>query len=190
MGFIQVERVPMMIRVGQDRLPSTDRRDEESPGRIKCGVFKLVDWVDVFSVQHVHLYVRVDLCWGHALWDAKDYMQKCRKCQEYSRMPHCLPKELMLIYSPWSFAQWGIDLVGPLPPGKGGVKFVVVAVYYFTKWVEAEALATITTSNIMRFLWRLVVCKFGVPRTIISDNGRQFDSEHYCNWCRELGVEF
>lgn len=42
--------------------------------------------------------------------------------------------------SPWPFAVWGIDLIGELPKGKGGVKYVVVAVDYFTKWAEAEGI--------------------------------------------------
>jgi len=48
------------------------------------------------------------------------------------------------ITSPWPFAQWGIDIMGPLPQGKKKVKFLLVAIDYFTKWVEAEALAMIT----------------------------------------------
>ena len=54
----------------------------------------------------------------------------------------------MLFRSPWPFAQWGIDIVGPLPQGKGQVKFLLVAIDYFTKWVEAKALATITKARI------------------------------------------
>lgn len=52
----------------------------------------------------------------------------------------------------WPFVQWGVDLVNPLPLGKGWVKFVVVAMDYFIKWVEAEALVTITSINIIRLL--------------------------------------
>ena len=54
--------------------------------------------------------------------------------------------------SPWPFAQWGLDLIGPMPPGKGQVKFAVVAVDYFTKWTEAEALTTITAAKIEHFV--------------------------------------
>ena len=56
------------------------------------------------------------------------------------------------ITSPWPFAQWGIDIVGPLPLGKGQVKFLLDAIDYFTKWVEAEALATITMARIQNFV--------------------------------------
>ncbi|CAL9005090.1 unnamed protein product [Prunus brigantina] len=56
--------------------------------------------------------------------------------------------------SPWPFAQWGLDLIGPMPEGKGQVKYAVVAVDYFTKWAEAEALATITAARIKTFVWQ------------------------------------
>ena len=59
-----------------------------------------------------------------------------------------------MISSPWPFAQWGIVIVGPLSQGKGQVKFLLVTIDYFTKWVEAEALATITEARIQNFVWK------------------------------------
>ena len=70
----------------------------------------------------------------------------------------------------------GIDIVSQLPLGKGQVKFLLVAIDYFTKWVEAEALATITEARIWSFVWKSIICRFGIPRTIILDNGQQFDN--------------
>ena len=62
--------------------------------------------------------------------------------------------------------------MGPLPQGKKQIKFLLVAIDYFTKWVEAEALATITETKVQNFVWKKIVCRFGIPRTIILDNGR------------------
>ena len=59
----------------------------------------------------------------------------------------------------------------PLTQGKRQVKLLLVAINYFTKWVEAEALATITEAKVWNFVWKNIVCRFGIPRTIISDNG-------------------
>ena len=56
------------------------------------------------------------------------------------------------IASPWPFAQWGIDIVGPLPRGKKQLKFLLVAIDYFTKWVEAEALETIMEARVYSFM--------------------------------------
>ena len=71
----------------------------------------------------------------------------------------------------WPFAVWGIDLSRSLPTGKGGVKYAVVAVDYFTKWAEAEPLASITTKKVLDFVVKNIICRFGLPAKIISDNG-------------------
>ncbi|CAL8994659.1 unnamed protein product, partial [Prunus brigantina] len=59
-----------------------------------------------------------------------------------------------------------------MPEGKGQVKYAVVAVDYFTKWVEAKALATITAARVEDFVWTNICCRFGIPYAIITDNGR------------------
>ncbi|KAF5455050.1 hypothetical protein F2P56_024665 [Juglans regia] len=109
--------------------------------------------------------------------------------QENAPITHCPPEKLTSVTAPWPFAQWGLDLIGPLPTGKGGVKFVVVAVDYFMKWVEAEALATITAHAITSFHWKSIICRFGIPQSFISDNGRQFNCSHYREWFSELRIK-
>ena len=92
------------------------------------------------------------------------------------------------ITSSWPFAQWGIDIVSPLPLSKGQVKFLLVAIDYFTKWVEAEALTIITEAKIQNFVWKNIIYRFGIPLMIISDNGRQFDSQGFRDFCSGLGI--
>ena len=95
----------------------------------------------------------------------------------------------MTISSPWPFAQWGINIVGSFPQGIGKVKFLLVTIDYFTKWVETEALATITKAKIQRFVWNNIICSFGIPRMIISNNGQQFDSQSFGDFCSGLGIK-
>ena len=64
---------------------------------------------------------------------------------------------------------------------------MLVAIDYFTKWVEVEALSTITEAKVQNFVWKNIVCWFGIPRTIISDNEQQFDSRGFRDFC--LGLE-
>ena len=68
----------------------------------------------------------------------------------------------------WPFAQWGLDILGldilgPFPIGTRQMKFLVVGIDYFTKWVEAEPLVNITQQNVKNFVWKNIVCRFGVP---------------------------
>ena len=71
-----------------------------------------------------------------------------------------------------------------MPRGKGQVKFLLVAIDYFTKWVEAEALSTIIEARIQSFVLKNIICRFGIPQSIISNNGLQFDSQCF----RALGI--
>ena len=76
-----------------------------------------------------------------------------------------------------------------MPTAPGGLKFAVVAVDYFTKWAEAEPLSSITAGKIVNFVYKNIVCRFGVPHTIISDNGTQFESQEFINFCTGLGIK-
>ena len=105
-----------------------------------------------------------------------ELVKKCDKCQRFRNVQRLPTERLTTIASPWLFAQWGIDIVGPLPLGKGQVKFLLVAIDYFTKWVKVEALAIITEVRIRSFVWKNIICRFGIPMMIISDNGWQFGS--------------
>ena len=79
--------------------------------------------------------------------DAKVYVHKCDKCQRYAPSIHLPSSELAPLTSPWPFAQWGLDIVGPLPTARGSLKYLLVGMDYFTKWIEAEPLAKITEPN-------------------------------------------
>lgn len=81
--------------------------------------------------------------------------------------------------SPWPFAQWGLDLIGPMLEGKGQVKYIVVAIDYFTKWAEAKALASITTARIKTIVWQNIICRFNILHAIVTDNGWQFDNAKF-----------
>ena len=118
-----------------------------------------------------------------------ELVKKCDNCQRFRNVQRLLAERMTMITSPWPFAQWGIDIVGPLPLGKGQVKFLLVAIDYFTKWVEAEALTTIMESRIQSFVWKNIICRFGIPLTIISDNGRQFNSPGFRDFCSSLGIK-
>ena len=69
------------------------------------------------------------------------------------------------------------------------LKFLVVSIDYFTKWVEAEALATITEKNIWSFVWKNIICKYGIPRVLVSYNGKKFNNNAFRDFCLELGIK-
>ena len=79
--------------------------------------------------------------------------------------------------------------MGPFPTALRQLKFLVVGIYYFTKWVEAEPLATITEKNIRNFVWKNIICRYGIPRVLVSDNGKQFDNSAFRDFCSKLGIK-
>ena len=72
--------------------------------------------------------------------------------------------------APWPFAQWGLDIMSLFPTAIRQLKFLVVGIDYFTKWVEAEALATITEKNIRSFIWKNIICRYRIPKMLVSNN--------------------
>jgi len=79
--------------------------------------------------------------------------------------------------------------VGPLPTAQGNYKYATVAVEYFTMWIKAKPLINITSETIKKFFWQNIICRFGVPREIIVDNGKQFDSQLFREFCYSVGTK-
>ena len=137
----------------------------------------------------VHKLVRAGYYWPTMQKDAEAYVRACDKCQRFSNIIRQPTEELTPLMAPWPLAQWGLDIMGPFPTAVRQLKFLVVGIDYFTKWVEVEALATITEKNVRSFVWRCIICRFGIPRVLISDNGRQFDNESFQDFCSQLGIK-
>ncbi|GJX54900.1 reverse transcriptase domain-containing protein [Tanacetum coccineum] len=106
--------------------------------------------------------------------DQRNLIRECNDCQIHRPVPRNPQQKLTPITSLWPFYKWGIDIAGPFPEGPSKVKFLIVAIDYFSKWIEAKAVATITGSQVKKFVWDNIVCRFGLPGEIISDNGKQF----------------
>ena len=108
--------------------------------------------------------------------DTMNLVQRCDHCQPFTDLQHLPLNQLSQLSSPWPFAQWVMDILGPFPPTTGQWKFLIIAIDYFTKWVEAKPLAQITKNKAKSFFWKLVIYRYGLPHTLIIDNDRQFDN--------------
>ncbi|XP_075491166.1 uncharacterized protein LOC142529496 [Primulina tabacum] len=126
--------------------------------------------------------------WPWMNQDSAQLVQKCKDCQHHSNFHHRPVASMQPISASCPFDQWGLDIVGPFPIARAQKKFLLVAVDYFSKWVEAEPLAKINEEEVMKFLWKNIVCRFGIPRRLISDNGRQFQGKKITSWCQEMKI--
>nr|AAS98502.1 putative polyprotein [Oryza sativa Japonica Group] len=114
---------------------------------------------------------------------------KCENCQRHGRSQAAPQYDLQPIAPVWPFARWGLDIIGPFPVARNGYKFTIVAVEYFSRWIEAEPLGTITLAAVQKFVWKNIVCRFGVPKEFITDNGKQFDSDKFREMCEGLNLQ-
>ncbi|GAU24659.1 hypothetical protein TSUD_322670 [Trifolium subterraneum] len=132
--------------------------------------------------------LRAGYYWPTMQNDARNHVLKCDKCQRHGDMHLAPAKELKTLISPWPFAWWGMDILGPFPTAARQVKYLIVAVDYFTKWIEAETLAKISASNILRFFKRDVLARFGIPQVVVTDNGTQFTNKKFQEFLVTIGT--
>lgn len=83
-----------------------------------------------------------------------------------------------------------MDIFGPFSIVLAQKRFLLIAINYFIKWVEAEALIYITEIKACDFVWKSIICRFGLSRVIVTDNKWQFDNAKFANFCRNLGIAY
>ncbi|PKA65572.1 hypothetical protein AXF42_Ash005906 [Apostasia shenzhenica] len=114
---------------------------------------------------------------------AQSFVEKCPRCQYYADMQKQPAGYLKLINSSWPFAVWGLDCLGPMPTTIRSYKWILVAIDYFTKWIEDKPLARPTAENVGNFLWANIVCRYGVSMVIITDNSTLFANQQVHDFC-------
>ncbi|XP_016168998.1 uncharacterized protein LOC107611602 [Arachis ipaensis] len=100
-----------------------------------------------------------------------------------------LSQPLLKCLHPDQTDYWRVNLLGPFPVGPGQVKYLIVAIDYYTKWIEAEPLASISSVNCRKFMWRQVITRFGIPEVVVSDNGTQFTDKKFVEFLTGLGIK-
>ncbi|XP_071718197.1 uncharacterized protein [Rutidosis leptorrhynchoides] len=127
--------------------------------------------------------------WQSIYKDTADVIKTCDACQWHGTVQRLPKYDLISVSSAWPFCKWAIDIVGPFPRSVGNVKILVVAIDFFSKWVEAKVLPKITGENIKKFVWNDIVCRYGLPNEIVSDNGKQFADNPFRSWSEELNIK-
>ncbi|XP_016178528.1 uncharacterized protein LOC107620975 [Arachis ipaensis] len=106
--------------------------------------------------------VRAGYYWPSMMEDSKEFVRRCKKCQENVNFHK-----------------------SPVTEGK----YLILAIDYYTKWIEAEPLASISLANCRKFMWRQVIARFGIPEVVISDNGTQFADKRFGEFLAGLGIQ-
>jgi transposase InsO family protein len=116
--------------------------------------------------------------------DATRIVRTCQGCQFYARQTHLPTQVLQTILITLPFVVWGLDLVGPLQKAPGGYTHLLVAINKFSKWIEARPLNNIRSKQAVAFFTN-IIHRFGVPNSIITNNGTQFTGKKFLDFCED-----
>ncbi|XP_070017298.1 uncharacterized protein [Nicotiana sylvestris] len=151
--------------------------DAEEAGRIMYEVHAGV------CRPHMNRYVlakkilRVGYYWMTMERDCFSFVRKCHQCQVHGDLIHAPPTELHPMLAPWPFVAWGMDVIGPIKPkAPNGYRLILVAIDYFTNRVEAITLKSVTKKVVVDFVHSNLICRFGIPTTVITDNAANLNS--------------
>ncbi|GJS15134.1 reverse transcriptase domain-containing protein [Tanacetum coccineum] len=124
--------------------------------------------------------------WPTIYKDAHELVKNCDSCQRQGKISQRdeMPQNSIQVCE--IFDVWGIDFMGPFPSSRGN-KYILVAVDYLSKWVEAKALPTNDARVVVKFL-KSLFARFGTPRAIISDRGTYFCNDKFSKVMSKYGV--
>jgi transposase InsO family protein len=125
--------------------------------------------------------------WPTAVADASEIASTCEGCQFYACKSNLPPHVLQTIPVTWPFAVWGLDIVGPLQKAPGGYTHLLVAIDKFSKWVEVRPITNLRAEQAVTFFTDIVY-RFGVPNSIITDNGSQFTGRKFLEFCDKFHI--
>ncbi|XP_057725573.1 uncharacterized protein LOC130941176 [Arachis stenosperma] len=133
--------------------------------------------------------LRAGFYWPTIWEDSRKKVRTCDRCQKHAPNINIPAEDLHQSTVSWPFNHWGIDILGPFPTAPRQVKYLVVAIDYFSKWIEAQPLARITSVQMISFVWQKIICRFGIPRHIVTDNGRQFTDHNFKSFLQNLKIK-
>ena len=140
---------------------------EEAHSRI-CGAHQ--------SDPKLHFQIKqMGYYWPTMVKDCMDYAKRCSACQFHANFIHQPSKPLHPTIASWPFDAWGLDVVGPLiPKSSGGHSYILTVTNYFFKRAEAAVFQEVKKETVVNFIKRNIIFRYGVPRYIITNNGKEF----------------
>lgn len=143
----------------------------------------------IFGLTLAHKLIRSGYYWPNMEQDSIKYARAYKQCQLHGNLIDAPARELIPSISMWPFQQCAFDLVGLIhPSSSNGHKFIIIATNYFKKWVEAVPLSITNGKFVALFITNYIICRYGVPSSIITDNGGQFKNKDLKELCKKFRI--
>ncbi|CAM8921953.1 unnamed protein product [Rhodiola kirilowii] len=125
--------------------------------------------------------------WPNIFKDTYDFVKSCNECQRTGNIARRDEMPQKGILEVEIFDVWGVDFMGPLPSSQGN-SFILVAVDYVSKWVEAIASPSCDAKVVIKMFKKIIFPRFGMPRAVISDNGSHFKERGFESMLKKYGI--
>lgn len=133
--------------------------------------------------------IRTRYYWCGMEQDVRDWCQQCSCCQQANPPPRKLRAPLQQYQVGAPLERVALDMAGRFPETENGNKYILVISDYFTKWTEVVPLPDITAQTVAQAFVTNFICRFGTPIEIVTDQGRQFESELFQELCKYLDID-
>ena len=134
--------------------------------------------------------MRADYYWLTMERDCIRHVQMCHKCQMYQNCKNAPPQYLHNMASPWPFSAWGMDVIGAITPkASNGYEVILVAIDYFTKWVEACSFKNVTQVAATWFLKNNIICRYGMLEMLITDSASNLNNRMMDQQCQQFKIQ-
>jgi hypothetical protein len=148
-----------------------------------CGAYQSVHKMK-WLLRHIGFY------WLTMINDYFRYYKGCKSCQKFRDVQLAPAAMLHPIIKPWPFCGWVLDFVCQIHPASSkGHRFVLVAIDYFIKWMEAVPLKNMTHREVIYFISENIIHKFGIPQTLTTDQGSSLMSHQVCEFAESLKIK-
>jgi hypothetical protein len=124
------------------------------------------------------------------LEDCFKYYKGCQACQRFGKIQIVPASVMNPIIKPWPFRGWAMDMIGQINPSSSkGHQWVLAAIDYFKKWVEAVPMRSVASKDVISFVKEHIIHRFGIPQTITTDGGSVFISEEFRKFADDMGIK-